>query len=149
MTCILYSNKSGWYNIIYYIHIISTIRLYVQPWCFSKPALESMGVSALCRRASRLWKTPKILAASATPRKPWRPFANFLEKFWKSRICREKTKTTQKLKEKTCLCWVHLSNDSLSPSFLFWVHLHDAVHLKRDMCTVHCCCFFLIRLWTC
>lgn len=104
----------------------------MQPWCFSKPALESIGVSASCRRASRLWKTPKIWAALATPRKPWRPSANFLEKFWKSRICfrfstvsktkphkrREETKTTQKLKEKTCLCWVHLSSDSLSLFFV-------------------------------
>ena len=82
-TYYIYCNTSWWYNDVMY-HIIDTMRLYVQLWCFPRPALESTGVSASCR-ASRLWKTPKILAASATPRKPWRPSATVLEKFWRSR----------------------------------------------------------------
>ena len=93
---------------------------------FSRAALESMGVSASCRRASRLWKTPKILAASATPRKPWRPSATVLKRFWNSGICfrfstggetkpkkRGRTQKNTTTEIKTCLCWSNLSNDSL------------------------------------
>lgn len=78
-----------------------------------------MGVSALCRRASRLWKTPKILAASATPRKPWRPLQTFGKSFGKAASAWKKRKQHKNWKRKH-VCVEFISQMILSlPLFCF------------------------------